>query len=242
MTKKDVYPIPRIDDSLAALGNAKYFSTFDLASGYWQIPMNERDREKTAFISHYGLYEFLVMPFGLCNAPATFQRYMDVILSGLKWKSILVYLDDIIVFSPTFEEHLKDLEDLFVRLDEADLRLKAFKCTLRRENIIYLGHEISAEGIRPDPSKIKTIIDITIPSNKTELRHFLGICGYYRKFIKNFSKIALPLYKLTHEDVTYSWSEVQQESFDILKNLLTQTPILSHPCFEQPFIIQTDAK
>ena len=130
VTKKDVYPLPRIDDALHALGRAKYFSTFDLASGYWQVPIDKKDREKTAFICHKGLYEFKVMPFGLCNAPGTFQRYMDLVFAGINWVSMLVYLDDIIVFSSSFEEHLIHLEKVFKRISNANLKLKASKCFL----------------------------------------------------------------------------------------------------------------
>ena len=241
ITIKDVYPLPRIDDCLNALGNAQYFSTFDLASGYWQIPMNEKDREKTAFISHCGLYEFSVMPFGLCNAPATFQRYMDQCFAGLKWISCLIYLDDIIVFSSTFDQHLNDLEEVFKRLQVAGLTLKPSKCFICREKLIYLGHEVSALGIKPDPNKVQAVQKIKTPTNKTELRCFLGLCSYYRKFIKNFAKIAAPLHQLTHDGVLFKWKKIHQDAFEKLKLYLVTAPILSHPNFEYPFIIQTDA-
>ena len=241
ITKKDVYPLPRIDDCLNALGRAKYFSTFDLASGYWQIPMNKQDKEKTAFVSHCGLFEFNVMPFGLCNAPATFQRFMDKCFAGLKWSSCLIYLDDIIVFSSTFEEHLRDLENVFKRLEEAGLTLKPSKCYICQKKLIYLGHEISAEGIGPDPNKVKAIKDMRVPQNKTELRSYLGMCSYYRKFITDFAKIASPLHQLTHDDCEFTWIDKHQEAYNQLKSRLINPPILSHPNFDFPFIIQTDA-
>jgi hypothetical protein len=241
ITKKDVYPLPRIDDCLNSLGRAKYFSSFDLASGYWQIPMDERNKEKTAFVSHCGLFEFNVMPFGLCNAPATFQRFMDKCFAGLKWSSCLIYLDDIIVFSPDFETHLKDLENVFLRLTEAGLTLKPSKCFICQKKLIYLGHEISASGIAPDPNKIKAIKEMRIPSSKKELRSFLGLVSYYRKFVKTFACVAAPLIKLTHDDIKFLWLVEHQISYECLKKSLISSPILSHPNFDYPFIIQTDA-
>ncbi len=157
VTKKDVYPLPRIDDALDAMYESTIFSTLDLASGYWQVEMDPEDREKTAFISEQGLFEFNVMPFGLCNAPATFQRLMDAVLAGLKWTCCLVYLDDIIIFSKTFDEHLEHLAQVLGRIQEAGLMLKTSKCYFARDRIPYLGHIVSAEGIEPDPSKIKAV-------------------------------------------------------------------------------------
>ena len=167
-----MYPLPRIDDCLNALGGCKYFSTFDLAPGYWQIPMNKDDKEKTAFISHYGLYHFNVMSFGLTNAPATFQRFMDRCFSGLKWRSLSVYLDDIIVFSANFENHLKDLEEVFKRIQEHGLTFKASKCFLCKLALNYSGHVISEKGIEPDPKKIEAIRGIEVPKDRTEVRSF----------------------------------------------------------------------
>ena len=241
LTKKDVYPLPRIDDTLNALGNSKFFSSFDLASGYWQIPMNPKDQEKTAFISHTGLFEFLVMPFGLCNGPATFQRFMDIALAGIKWKSCLVYLDDIIVFSPTFEQHLLDLEEVFTRLKNNKLSLKASKCYFCQKSLVYLGHLISEDGIAPDPEKIRAIIEMPTPKDKTELRSFLGMSGYYRKFVFNYAMYAFSLHELTHRDVDFIWNETHEQIFQELKSFLAKHPILRHPDFDHPFIVQTDA-
>ena len=154
VTKRDVYPLPRIDDCLNAIGGNKYFSTFDLAAGYWQILMNKEDKEKTAFISHHGLYQFNVMSFGLKNAPATFQRFMDNCFAGLKWRTLLVYLDDIFVFSSNFKQHLKDLEEVFKRVKENCLSFKASICFLCKPELNYLGHVISKEGIQPDPDSL----------------------------------------------------------------------------------------
>ena len=197
ITVKDVYPLPRINDSLSILSKAKYFSTLDMFAGYWQIPMDPKSREKTAFITDSGLYEFLVMPFGLCNAPATFQRFMDATLAGLKWKNLIVYLDDIIIFSSSFDEHIKDLREVFGRLKDAHLKLKPSKCYMAQYKIHYLGHVISADGIETSVDKIEAIRQMKIPSNKKELRTWLGMCSYYRKFIPQFAKLCAPLYKLT---------------------------------------------
>lgn len=241
ITKRDVYPLPRIDDSINALGKAKFFSIFDLNSAYWQIPVNKRDKEKTAFICHAGLFEFDVMPFGLCNAPATFQRYMDLIFAGIKWINCLIYLDDIIVFSSSFEDHLKDLNEVFERLRKFNLVLKPSKCFFCQPDFIYLGHRITEHGVSPDPKKLKAVSEMRIPTNKSQLKSFLGLCSYYRKFINNLSKIAFPLTQLTHENVSFVWSDEHDKVFNQLKNLLTSAPILKHPNFDFPFIIQTDA-
>ena len=241
VTKRDVYPLPRIDDTLNSLGQARYFSTFDLASGYHQIPMAEEDKEKTAFVSHLGLFEFNTLAFGLNNAPATFQRFMDQCLAGLKWKSVLIYIDDIIVFSNTFDQHLIDLEEVFIRLENFQLSLKSSKCFICRDKLEYLGHTISADGIGPSYSKVTAIQEISVPSNVKELKSFLGICSYYRKFIKNFSKLCSPLTELTKLGVEFIWNNNHLIIFESLKGMLTSAPIMAHPDIDHPFIVQKDA-
>lgn len=241
ITKKDVYPLPRIDDALAIFNRMRFFSTLDLISGYWQVKMAVKDREKTAFITHEGLFEFNVMPFGLCNAPATFQRMMDMVLAGLKWKSCLVYLDDIVIFSSTFEEHMKYLEEVFMRLEEHNLYLKPSKCFIAYNEILYLGHKISSEGITPDPNKVAAIVGMKPPKNVSEMRSFLGLCNYYRTYVHDYTKLALPLYELTHNDVPFEWTAKHEECFGQLKEALTSEPLLKHPDYNYPFIIQTDA-
>ena len=241
LTKKDVYPLPRIDDSLAALQKGKFFTSFDLSAGYWQIPMEKESIEKTAFITDSGLYEFNVMPFGLSNAPATFQRYMDAITAGLKWKSLLVYLDDIIVFSSTFEEHMNDLKEVLERLRTANLTLNPDKCFIFQNKLSYLGHVVSYEVIETDPRKIKAILSMKTPTNCEDLRTLLGCCGYYRKFIPQFAQLCCPLYKLLHHNVQFKWTEQEDKTFQELKRLLTTTPILKHPDFKYPFQVHTDA-
>ena len=242
VTMKDVYPIPRIDDSLNALGGMKYFSTFDLAQGYWQTPMEEDSKAKTAFTTHCGLYQFNVMPFGLCNAPATFQRSMDLVLAGIKWKSCLVYIDDIIVFSKTFEEHIAELEELFTRLNKFNLKLKASKCFFCKKSVEYLGHVVSKHGIQVDQKKVRAAQDLKPPQNVTEVKSFLGLTGYYRRFIRNYAKIAEPLTSLTRTTKSeFDWNEKCDEAFENLKAKLIEAPILRYPDFNRVFKIQTDA-
>ncbi|KAK8774213.1 hypothetical protein V5799_011257 [Amblyomma americanum] len=175
ITKKDVYPLPRIDDTLDRLCNAEYFSSMDLKSGYWQIEVDERDREKTAFITPDGLFEFKVMPFGLCSAPATFQRVMDTVLAGLKWQICLVYLDDVVVFASNFEEHLKRLKTVLDAIKSSGLTLKAEKCHFVYEELLFLGHIVSKEGVRPEPQKTAAIEHFTPPADKKGVRRFLGL-------------------------------------------------------------------
>ena len=193
-TVKDAHPLPRIDDLLDALHGAKWFYTLDLKSRYWQVPISEQDKAKTAFRTSSGqLFEFNQVCFGLCNAPATFSRLMDRVLAGLHWETCLFYLDDIIVFSSTWEEHLARLRGVFERLRHAKLKLGAAKCTFAAKEVSYLGHRGTEEGLLPDPSLLAAIRDIPPPKTATEVRSFLGLAGYYRRYVKGFAAIAAPL-------------------------------------------------
>ena len=241
-TVKDAHPLPRIDDLLDALHGAKWFSTLDLKSGYWQVPIAEQDKEKTAFRTSSGqLFEFNQVPFGLCNAPATFSRLMDRVLAGLHWETCLFYLDDIIVFSSTWEEHLARLREVFERLRQAKLKLGAAKCTFAAKEVSYLGHRVTEEGLLPDPSLLAAIRDIPPPTTATEVRSFLGLAGYYRRYVKGFAAIAAPLFALTRKEALFHWSEGCQTAFDQLKNRLTTSPITAFPDFSQAFRLYTDA-
>ena len=241
-TIKDAHPLPRIDDLLDALHGAKWFSTLDLKSGYWQVPIAEQDKEKTAFRTSSGqLFEFNQVPFGLCNAPATFSRLMDRVLAGLHWETCLFYLDDIIVFSSTWEEHLARLREVFERLRHAKLKLGAAKCTFAAKEVSYLGHRVTEEGLLPDPSLLAAIRDIPPPKTATEVRSFLGLAGYYRRYVKGFAAIAAPLHALTRKDALFHWSEDCQAAFDQLKARLTTSPITAFPDFSQEFRLYTDA-
>ena len=241
-TVKDAHPLPRIDDLLDALHGARWFSTLDLKSGYWQVPISEQDKEKTAFRTSSGqLFEFNQVPFGLCNATATFSRLMDRVLAGLHWETYLFYLDDIIVFSSTWEEHLSRLREVFERLRHAKLKLGGAKCTFTAKEVSYLGHRVTEEGLLPDPSLLAAIRDIPPPKTATEVRSFLGLAGYYRRYVKGFAAIAAPLHALTRKDAVFHWSEDCQNAFDQLKLRLTTSPITAFPDFSQEFRLYTDA-
>jgi transposase InsO family protein len=240
-TIKDAYPLPRIDETLDHLAGARWYSTLDLLSGYWQVEVEAKDRAKTAFITKRGLFQFKVMPFGLCNAPATFERLMDTVLSGLHWTTCLVYLDDIIVLGRSFEGMMANLESVFTRLSSAGLKMKAKKCSLFAREVEYLGHIISENGVSTDPKKIEAIKTWIEPTSVKDIRSFLGLCSYYRRFIKGFATIAKPLHKLTHKNVKFVWSKECQEAFDSLKYHLIHSPILAYPDFGKSFILDTDA-
>ena len=241
ITKKDAYPIPRIDDTLDTLAGSCWFSTLDLVSGYWQVEMSPTDREKTAFCVPDGLFEFKVMPFGLSNAPATFQRLMDLLLAGLKWNTCLVYLDDVIVVGSTFEEHLFRLREVFQRFRDAGLKLNPNKCSFCQTEVHFLGHIISARGIRTDPTKTNLVASWPVPTSTKEVQKFLGLANYYRRFVPNFAAKAKPLHKLTEKTAKFKWSVQCQEAFSELKKCLISAPVLSLPDFTRQFILDTDA-
>ena len=179
VTKKDNYPLPRIDEILDSLNGAQWFTTLDLASGYWQIKVREEDREKTAFITKFGTFEFKVMPFGLCNAPATFQHIMNKVLGEAIGKYVMVYLDDVIIYSRTFEEHLRHIENALNKIRGANLRLKAEKCHFGATELPFLGHVVGKDGVKPDPEKIDKVANYPEPRNLRDLRGVLGLFSYY---------------------------------------------------------------
>jgi len=199
-TLGDAYPLPNITDILDQLGSAKYFSVFDLASGFHQIPMHESDAQKTAFSTPFGHYEFKRMPFGLKNAPATFQRLMDRVLSGLQGTTLFVYLDDIVIYARSLQEHERKFNQLAERLRNANLRLQPDKCEFLRREVTYLGHVIREDGVKPDPKKIEAVSNFPRPKNAKNVKQFLGLAGYYRRFIPDFSKTAKPLTTLLKKD------------------------------------------
>ena len=242
VTRKDAYPLPRIEDNLDTLQGALYYSTLDLISGYWQVEMAPEHRDKTAFsVSGGGLYRFLQMPFGLCNAPATFQRLMEKVLSGLQWEIAVLYIDDVIVFANSFEEQLENLGLVLSRLRLAGLKLKPQKCELFRKRVEFLGHIVSQKGVEVDQRKISKILEWPEPQNLTQLRSFVGICAYYRRFVPEFSTICKPLFLLTQKGQQFVWGEAQQVAMDTMKTLLTTPPILGYPRTGDEFVLDTDA-
>ena len=190
LTVKDSYPLPRIDTCFDALGDAKFFSTLDLRQGYWQVENDPETADKTTFITRKGAFKFKVLPFGLSNAPAVFQRLMNLVIRGLTWEAGLVFLDDIVVMSKTFEQHLERSRAVFGRLRSANLKLKPSKCKLFQLKVKFLGSIVSANGIEPDPDKLTTISEWPVPKNLTELRAFVGLASYYRRHVKGFSHLA----------------------------------------------------
>ena len=240
ITRKDVFPLPQIDDLLDQLHGKQIFTTLDAKSGYWQIKMEEHSKQKTAFVTFEGLYEFNVMPHGLCNGPATFQRLLQRILAGTS-SFCNVYVDDILIFSNSVSEHVEHLKQVFDRLRRAGLMLHPQKCTLAKREVNYLGHVVSKEGIMPDPGKIKSVKEMPVPTNVKAVRQFLGLASYYRRFIPKFAKIANPLHALTHQDVPFIWTQACQDAFSKLKELLSSPPVLAYPNFTKPFVLHTDA-
>ncbi|CAB4403280.1 unnamed protein product [Rhizophagus irregularis] len=220
MTITDAYPLPRIDDLLEKFRVAKWFTTIDLASRYWQIKIKEEDKEKTAFICSQGLYEFNVMPFGLKNAPAIFQRTMNKIFKEYLDRFMNVYIDNIIIYSKNWNEHLQHIKIVLEELRKANMMLKLKKCEWAKKNVEYLGHIVGTDGLKPDDKKIEKIKNLKSPKNVKQIREINGLCSYYRKFVKGYSKI---------------------KALEEIKERLINYPILQHPNFEKEFILITDA-
>ena len=240
-TVKDRFPLPRIDETVDALNSASVFSKIDLRSGYWQIPVNKDDRYKTAFITHDGLYEWNVMPFGLCNAPATFQRLMNTILKEYNGKICKVYLDDIIIYSPTEEEHLTDIKHVIEKIIEYGLRINYKKSEFFCDEIEYLGYKIRKGEIRISDKKTMAIDNFPRPTNRKTVQQFIGLASYFRRFINNFAEICYPITRLLRKNINFDWSEEEERSFTQIKTLLTNEPILTLPDFSRSFIVTTDA-
>ncbi|GBG59182.1 hypothetical protein CBR_g32198 [Chara braunii] len=241
ITVKNAEPLPRIDDLLDRVQGCKYYRKIDLKPGYHQIAIRPEDQHKTAFQTRYGLYEFVVMPFGLCNAPGTFQHAMNRIFHYHLDKFVVVYLDDILIFSKSAEEHAKHVETVLSLLRQHKYKVNLEKCEFGRTKILYLGHELSAEGIRPEDAKVASIRDWPRPQTVTEVRSFLGMCGYYRNFVNNYFTVASPLTDLTRLDTPWDWSDECEGVFKRLKHALMNHEVLMVPDPQKPFIVTTDA-
>ncbi|PNF37360.1 hypothetical protein B7P43_G17830 [Cryptotermes secundus] len=240
VTVGDCYPLPNIQDILDKLGRARYFTALDCASGYLQVPMAEDDRCQTAFSTADGHFEYKRMPFGLKSAPSTLQRMMNNVLSELIGNKCLVYMDDILLIGESLSEHNSKLQAVFQKLREFNLKIEPDKCEFLKEELNYLGHVVTAEGVKPDREKIKAVTDFPIPQSQ-DIKSFLGLAGYYRKFIVDFSAIARPLTDLLKKENDWTWTEKEQTSFELLKSKLTKAPLLQYPDFSKPFILTTDA-
>lgn len=241
ITIPDRYPLPRIDDLLHQAKAMPYMTTIDLQSGYWQIKIDENDQNKSTFVTAFGTYSFKRMPFGLRNAPSTFQRLMDKFCRELKAESVFAYLDDLICRSPNFKQHLEDLREIFTRLRFYKLRANKNKCKFACATIKYLGHIITPEGIKADPDKIKAISELPAPKNLKRLISFLQTASWYRRFIRNFAEIARPLTNLTKKNMTWKWEQPQEAAFITLKKALTTAPVLKQLDSNLRYIIKTDA-
>jgi hypothetical protein len=239
---RDAFPLPRIDDSLALLGNAEWFTTFDLVSGYWQIAMAPGSIDKTAFVCSEGLFEYLRLPMGLANSPATFQRLMQLIIpAGVRASHALVYFNDIIVFLKTFEEHLDHLDDILTRVGASGLKIRPDKTSLARRSVHYLGHVVDSSGTRPDPQRCAAINKMPVPADISQLRSFLRLTSYYRCYVRRYANMAAPLTALLKKDVPFVMGPAQLKAIDQLKQALQTEPVLRRPNFDLPFILQTNA-
>ena len=241
LTIKSKYPLPRIDDLMDQLHGASVFSKIDLRLGYHQILVKAEDVEKTAFRSRYGHYEYVIMPFGVTNAPALFRDYLNRIFRPFLDNFVVVFIDDILIYSKTHEEHAEHLRIMLGILREKQLFAKLSKCDFWMREVQFLGHVISSQGIAMDLAKVEVVIQWECPKSVTEIRSFVGLAGYYRRFIEGFSKIVAPLTQLTRKDQPFAWTDRCEESFKELKQRLASTPVLVIQDVSKPFEVYCDA-
>ncbi|CAM5079113.1 unnamed protein product [Natator depressus] len=242
VTRPDNYPMPRTDELLEKLGWAQFISTLDLTKGYWQVPLDESAKERSGFTTHVGLYEFNVLPLGMRNAPATFQRLVDGLLAGLGEYAV-TYLDDVAIFSDPWAEHLKHLQIVFKGIREAGLTVKAKKCQIGLNRVTYLGHQVGQGTINPLQAKVDAIQKWPVPKSKKQVQSFLGLAGYYRRFLLHYRQIAAPLTDLTKKKQpnAVQWTQECQKAFNQVKVTLMSDPVLRAPDFDKPFLVTTDA-
>ena len=241
VTCKDAHSLPRIDDSLATMAGAAVFSNLDLTSSYWQVPVHVDSRNHTAFSVGPNLYRFSKLPFGLCNAPPLFQRLIELVFAGMSWREMLAYLDDFAIFTKDFDSHMEVLKEVFDRLRRAGLKLQPKKCHFVRDEIVFLGHHISKKGVKPDPQNIAKVKDWPVPRTVKQVRSFLGLASYYRRFVKGFSEIARLLTRLTEKAIPFIWDSSCQDAFELLKSRLVSPPILGFPRWGESFTMYTHA-
>jgi hypothetical protein len=235
------YPLPRIEDCLQSLAGSQWFSTVDLAMGFHQVMIHPRDKEKTSIITRRGQFQYVTMPMGIASSPCFFEALMESVLRGLQWSTCILYLDDIITLGKDLDSAIQNLAEVFQRFRDNNLKLKPSKCKLLVRSVEFLGHLISPEGIRADPSKIEAVKTWPVPTSSKDTRSFLGFAQYYKKHIKDFSEVATPLHALTKKRVAFKWNDEAQKSLDRLKTLLVEAPCLAFPDRHAPFILDTDA-
>ena len=240
ITDKDLFPLPLVEDCLDTLAGNVYFSKVDANSAYWQVRIEEEDIKKTAFITKYGLFEFSRMPFGLCNAPATYCRVMNLVLRGLNWDTVLAFLDDILVLGKSFDDHLQNLRQVFTRLRDFGLRLKPKKCAFFQAEVEFLGRRVSQAGLRLGQEHIEAVVKWPIPRSSKEVEQFLGLVNYHRLFLKDLAKFSVPLYAVTGKG-NFRWGGDQEIAFQQIKAQLTSAPMLALPNSTDAFILDTDA-
>ena len=241
LTKHDAFPLPNISDCLDSLGGSTHYTILDCYSGYWQMDMDRESAEKAAITTHRGLFQPKVLPFGVRGGVAHFSRVMSTLFSSLQWKILLIYLDDLLVFAKSFDEHLGRLEIVFKRLMEAGLKLKPSKCHLFQRSVKFLGHVVSAEGVAPNADKVSAVARFPTPRDAEKVKSFLGLCGYYRDFIPQFATIAKPLTELTSKSQDFVWNSECENAFRELKSRMVRAPVLAYPDFEKEFTLTTDA-
>lgn len=239
VTKPDSFPLRRMDDCIDQVGSAKFVSKFDLLKGYWQVPLSQRAREIAAFVTPISLYSYNVMPFGLRNAPATFQRLMNLVIGDMQ--GCAVYLDDVVVYSDTWENHLERIQELFIRLAEARLTVNLAKCEFARATVTHLGQVVGQGQVCPVNTTVQAVEQFPAPTTKKELMRFLGLVDYYRSFCGNFSTVVSPLTDLLKGKGKFVWSSGCQKAFEQVKTLLCSAPVLAAPCFNRPFKLFLDA-
>jgi hypothetical protein len=232
--------MPLVEDIISQLGKSAWFTTLDLQSGFWQIKMAPKDMGKTTLVTKSGLFEWIVMPFGLKNATSTFTRTMTEVFKGLEDSFLKIFVDDLNVHSEEWHDHLQHLGAVLSRLREVNLKLNPSKCCFAAGSVVFLGHVVSKEGTRPDPDKVDAVQGFPAPTTVTNVRSFLGLTGYYCKYIKGYSKLAGPLFELTKKDVVFVWNRDCQRAFDDLKKALMGAPILVRPNFREPFCLDVD--
>ena len=245
VTIKDAYPIPRIDESLSKLGDAKFFTTLDLGSAFWQVPLRKKDREKTGFACELGLYQWKRMPFGLCNATATFQRLMAQALTRVTKKYgnfVMCYVDDVVIATPTLEDHIDRFDEVFGCMKRAGLKCKPSKCEILRDSIKYLGRMVDRHGVRPDPEAVEAVLTWKAPRTDTQLMSFLGFANYYREFIKGYADKVYPMQKLMrNKGKKFEWNDEAEVAFENIKRELSEAPVLGMPTEKGMYVLDTDA-